>query len=235
MDYSSQLRINDLPDWLRHASTRTRDLPSYRLVIPDAKSVDDKRRSEGLNLTIGRHSESGIIEAFGTNNRRDENHGTIVQQILNVGRDEDPREFYEENPGRGTSKQLLHTDFRFWRSRVNGVPVIGPGGKITLFQDRNRVLVDIVVRKRGVVVPSTPRDVTLILESIRREYAGWERYIEIKAEFGYFELSKYQRQRLLRPVYLFVINMAKEDRPVVRWQTARVEFATKVSKTQSRA
>jgi hypothetical protein len=113
----------------------------------------------------------------------------------------------------------------YWLS-VNNVHPVGPGGRVTYYPRRH--LVEIVVRRRGKKLGGRWRKPPEVANRVAS-------YLEIddtpgtrlRAGFGYYEASKYEKQSLLRPVFLFLL-----DRPTVtegpRWRVSTVEAATEL-------
>jgi hypothetical protein len=114
-------------------------------------------------------------------------------------------------------------------SAIDDVPVIGPGGRVTVARSREGLDVDVVVRRRGRPIASSWRAPTEIAATI----AGLvpRERLSVQAAFGYLELSKYEVQRLLRPVFLFLCTGgggADEERASAapRWAFVVAEPAT---------
>ncbi len=109
-----------------------------------------------------------------------------------------------------------------------GLPVLGPGGMLTLFDDTRRIVGDLVVRRRGEEIsePGRWREPEEIAEPItaRFDRAG----VKLSAELGYFEASRFTEQRLLRPAYVVVIDRPQPAGEGPGWRTVVVEPATHV-------
>ena len=109
---------------------------------------------------------------------------------------------------------------------VDKMRPVGPGGRITYYPRRH--LVEIVVRRRGPRLGGHWRNPTDLANRVSN-------YLELddapgtrlRAGFGYYEASKYERQLLLRPVFLFLL-----DRPIAtegpRWRIATTVAATEL-------
>ena len=82
------------------------------------------------------------------------------------------------------------------------MPVIGPGGRVTVARAREGFDVDVVVRRRGEALASHWRAPTEIAETLLALTP--REGLAVRAALGYLELSKYEVQRLLRPVFLFL-------------------------------
>lgn len=106
--------------------------------------------------------------------------------------------------------------------------VIGPGGALTLFRRGEYLVGDLVVRQRIGVWPERggwrlPTDVAQRVRALR---TGSD--VELMVDFGYFEASKYERQELLRPAYLLVVDRPQPEELGAGWRTVLVEPATSV-------
>lgn len=108
------------------------------------------------------------------------------------------------------------------------LPVIGPGGRLTLF-DNGRELVGYLVARQKVEALNNPARWVPREEAIARVLARFELDdVDVRGEFGYFEASRLTEQVLLRPTYVFVLDRAQPDERGPGWRTAVVEPATEV-------
>ncbi|HYZ75440.1 MAG TPA: hypothetical protein VE641_20335, partial [Chthoniobacterales bacterium] len=92
----------------------------------------------------------------------------------------------------------------------DNIPVIGPGGRYFVYrnsapEDDYGFEIDLVVRKRLAPLASQWRQTAELFAAVNRQIAervADEDDLVISAAFGYFELSKYELQTLLRPAFL---------------------------------
>jgi hypothetical protein len=142
----------------------------------------------------------------------------------------DHREAFEwselDEEERGSPDNVPKAVSREYWLYVDKMRPVGPGGRITYYP--RRYLVEIVVRRRGPRLGGYWRSSTDLANRVSN-------YLELddapgtrlRAGFGYYEASKYERQLLLRPVFLFLL-----DRPTAtegpRWRVATTVAATEL-------
>jgi len=224
------IRLTDLGDWVSDAVTGWGDLPIYRLAAPnDLPALDltvESFRTAGLSVV--RRRDSGIIEARG----RSEDPRTLITPdflgiVLEASIREDPREYLPDFDDETLRALLPESQFISFRSGVEGgTQVIGPGGKVSIFRTATAVWVDVTVRKKVRAYSSRWRAPRSIYIPCQREFAPWREQIEVEPLAGYFELSKYETQLILRPAFVFIFSVAGDTENAVSWQTIRVEPAT---------
>ena len=88
---------------------------------------------------------------------------------------------------------------------------------------------DIVVRKRSVRITGQWRSTEQILRRLPSEVAAGQENIEISANFGYLELSKYEVQAWLRPAFMFVVRNVSTAEDRVPWAYSLAEPATQTT------
>jgi hypothetical protein len=246
MRHECSIRLIDLGDWVYDTATGWDDLPIYRLASPrDLFASDEiigKFREVGLTTTR-RRPDSGVIESWVTR----ENNTTVIsapliQMAIATAVSEDSREYQSDVEVNALGGTTSERQFISFHSRIksdipsdsrteSGTPVIGPGGKVSIFRTSTSTVVDITVRKRVGKLPSRWRRFQNIYRTYLREFAPWKKQIEVEPMLGYFELSKYEPQLFLRLAFVFIFSMtqnednANEDN-AVSWQTIRVEPAT---------
>lgn len=94
------------------------------------------------------------------------------------------------------------------------IPVIGPGGYVAVHDTEDGFQMDIVTRRRGQPISSKWRDSASVADEVYRgfEIDGWEiEADDIKVDFGYFELSKYEQQSILRPAVMAILDIAADE------------------------
>lgn len=107
------------------------------------------------------------------------------------------------------------------------LPAIGPGGRAVAFQRTGGIAADVVIRRRLRGVPGTWRWHYDILRRLWCDCPETPPAFRVRAAFGYFELSKYEPQHLLRPVFLFSLEQAQDENGRwPGWMTTLVEPAT---------
>lgn len=110
------------------------------------------------------------------------------------------------------------------------LPIIGPGGRVTVYKSSTHIQADLVVRLREKKLQSFWRTPAMIYESLHSSLlAGgpMEDIVNIFATVGYLELSKYETQHWLRPTFLFVVErMIDVGETHIEWQGTLAEAAT---------
>jgi hypothetical protein len=111
-----------------------------------------------------------------------------------------------------------------YESEVDGLGVMGPGGRVHFFDGGIRG-VDVVVRRRERKLDSTWRQPERIARRALDAVAGAPDNLRLQASFGYYEASKYEHQTVMRPAFAFLLGLdAGESTP--GWRTILVEPAT---------
>jgi hypothetical protein len=105
---------------------------------------------------------------------------------------------------------------------------IGPGGNAIAFYTGDAILADVTVRTRLDSIPGNWRQSADIMARLRCECpGGTPAGLDMQGAFGYFELTKYERQTLIRPVFLFSVTQPQAaDGQWPGWQITIVEPAT---------
>jgi hypothetical protein len=121
----------------------------------------------------------------------------------------------------------LETDVPSGSDAERRLPAIGPGGRAVAFERADGLAADVVIRRRRRWLPGSWRSGADIAARLHCACQGIPPDFRTRAAFGYFELSKYERQRLLRPVFLFSFGQRQdEDGRWPGWMTTVVEPAT---------
>jgi hypothetical protein len=108
----------------------------------------------------------------------------------------------------------------------NEEQVIGPGGRITIYRGNRWMEADLVLRRRVGELSSSWRRPEQIVARVLAEIAGEPEGIEVMCQFGYLEVSKYEAQEWLRPVFLLSFQNTGALEGQVSWQYSVVEPAT---------
>jgi hypothetical protein len=206
-------------DWI--ASWRG-SLPIYRLTLPEIEaSYANPRRVGALTASISRRPDSRILELWWPTR---EALPTLSEQLTVMATAEDPRTLVRVAE---TGSEVITAE---WQSRIAelDLPVIGPGGRIMIAREGNGTTAEIVIRKRDGHVISHWRSTDELMASLSRRItqcaSGAASIVE--AEFGYFELSKHERQEWLRPAIMLSIELTIASDQRVRWIETIVEPAT---------
>lgn len=182
--------------------------------------------------SVNRRFESGVFEiSF-------RGHPNVMRQSakewldyfsqirsLDEGRSFDRRTLFLADDA--THSEVVLADIRTGTSDVPGnLPVVGPGGRIILYQGAETIDADVVIRRRDVRIPARWRNPARVVRGLEQELADEPETVEIFAQFGYLELSKYEPQSLLRPAFIFVIQTSQVRENQLRWQYAIAQPAT---------
>lgn len=231
--------LSDLGDWVYDIATGWDDLAIYRLASPSDLLTTDTptiSRLRDIGIIATRRGDSGTIEGRTESvdlspNIRNRFRGVLLE----TGSREDERQYMPEFGEMNFEETGATRQFVSYRSRIDAdVPVIGPGGGISIFRTASSIWVDITVRKRLEKLPSRWRAFRKIYQPYKQEFAPWKKQIEVEPMLGYFELSKYEAQLFLRPAFVFIFSMPGEGDSIA-WQSVRVEPATSSKEIPLRA
>lgn len=124
--------------------------------------------------------------------------------------------------------QVVRADVRSFLPE-QGLPIIGPGGRVTIYDMGDHIQADVVVRNRTKAVQSQWREASEVNDAVRTKIAEqgpFRDVAKIYGTFGYFESSKYEAQQWLRPAFLFFIERILVEDARVQWQSTLAEPAT---------
>ena len=214
-----------LDEWLAERAT-SHPPPAYRVeepgdAVPSPHGIQaEALRSRGFELTetgprFGSASFVAFADAQDTEYLR-EACGSIDERHYSWSG------YGDEVEGPGPEGGVL----RSWMPH-SGLPVLGPGGGIQLIRAGERVYGSLTIRRRDGERESEswrlPGRLTDRLAAIQPE-------VDVFVELGYFEASARERQLLLRPVFMFLVehDPDPEDEFDVGWRSLVVEPATDV-------
>jgi hypothetical protein len=202
--------------------------PVFWSVDQDLERYEDLRRLRDYygNDNVRLRSESSALEIKLDGER---SFNSEIAEAIILGLDSRLIELQTERLPSGVSL-IVQTQVPQDRDNVTYLDAIGPGGKALLFETASRRAVDITVRRRGYAFEGRWRDRFEILHRLNCDCGNYyNRFPEfmVKAKFGYLELSKYESQTVLRPVFLFVITQDQGgDGSWPAWRSIFVEPAT---------
>jgi hypothetical protein len=111
-------------------------------------------------------------------------------------------------------------------TQLEGMNVIGPGGRLVLYEGERTSTAVVSVRGRTTGVPSEWRDAPSIAAIVEEAVDDSPRAgLRIRGAFGYYEASRYDRQEWLRPAFIFVLDQPKASEGP-RWRVAFTVPAT---------
>jgi hypothetical protein len=155
---------------------------------------------------ITRRPDSGVLEIH-IRGVREDRPGSFLEILLRSTRSmalrEDQRLFVETRPQRSST---ILFDLRSFLTQA--LPVLGPGGRVLVSRGIGEIDADVVVRKRNTEIVSKWVGEDLVLEPLRELISGYgdEEYVTVLPSFGYFELSKYEPQFVMRPAFVFMVQ-----------------------------
>jgi hypothetical protein len=147
----------------------------------------------------------------------------VLAELARLARAEDPRTF---TPVDVRQSAFVASELTSRVPDSSNLPVIGPGGRVTMFREGDRVEADIVVRKRRGAIKFEWRNPEVVIQRLRDLLSRERGAVEISAQFGYLELSKYEAQSLMRPAFSLVLEGFGSADFRVPWQMVLVEPAT---------
>jgi hypothetical protein len=218
------MRIENVREWLLKTCSERELPPIFSFERPRTFEEAETASFLERGLRPSRQNLSGTLEVRVVSTEfalfRDP-----LSSIVEVAHQEDPRRAILplQRPHEGSQFLVAHT-------RVESLPVIGPGGKILIQRSESSLTADITVRRRhlGAIPSENWIEPDAIYRSLLSEFAGYEDAIDIEATLGYFERSKYHVQYLLRPTFLFVIRPRDQGTAESRsvWETTHIVPAT---------
>lgn len=218
------MRLNEVATWLENVVSEPGAPPMFRVPTPAVQLARDQKRYSDPDMRVSRRSDSGVLEIrFEKNESR-----RVIDPALtaiSIAHEEDPeRKFLELRRDREGSQ------FQVSRTSIESLPVLGPGGRVIIRDSDAVFMADITVRSRDFkgVASEGWNDPGLVYQALTNEFGDYGRHLEMKPRLGYFELSKYDVQSLIRPVFMFLIQVRhKSPRGTyVAWETTRVLPAT---------
>jgi hypothetical protein len=208
---------------------RGQALPSYQLT--------DQREQRPpilkMDLSAMRRSDSGVLDfsipsriAATLNDVAGKRESRVVDIIRAVALGEDSRKLERVTEPSGSVAAELVSSIESTVVGRNNTSVVGPGGRAIVYRLMNGSLAsEVVVRRREGEVASQWKDIRDILRRLN-EISSHAEALTISATYGYFELSKYELQLLMRPVFIFVIDGHSAVSGAPDWRQTIVEPVT---------
>jgi hypothetical protein len=174
--------------------------PIFQLAAPEDRLIATHLNAAGLEPR--RHPVSGTLDIRLPKRENLEELRFPFEKVLSFADALDERAMFS------LRQELTETVRAEVDTLIDGLPVIGPGGRLTFYEGLNHIQVDIVLRKRTRPIPTAWRSPDDIAQEVRvkaQQQAAFDEGSKIAGMLGYFELSKYEFQTWLRPAYLFYI------------------------------
>jgi hypothetical protein len=204
--------------------------PIFRLEEPQKRQVLTDIHLGDFNFpyTASQRSDSGILEfQFPEADRLHDLRPDLAINIARYAEREFDRLFYSVETA---ASQVIVAEMQSRLSLPeNEEQVIGPGGRITVYRGNGTMEADLVTRRRVGELSSSWRRPEQIVARILAEVAGQPEGIEVMCQFGYLEVSKYEAQEWLRPVFLLSFQNKGELEGQVPFQYSVVEPGTTTS------
>jgi hypothetical protein len=226
------IEFGNLDQWILAKQQSGPPPSAYELVYPPPvqKLLEDPIASP-LKSVLRLRSDSGVLEfdvrALPEGRRFGEEIMAFSVAIANAL---DRRDAYVwaglDQEERGSLADVPKAvSMEYWFS-IDGIRPVGPGGRITYYPQRHSV--EIVVRRRG----SGLRGQWCKAADLANRVSN---YLELdgvpdarlRGAFGYYEGSKYERQLLLRPAFVFLLDRPKATEGP-RWRVATTVAATEL-------
>jgi hypothetical protein len=226
----TELKVGEIADWIGQQNQRTPPV-IFKLEFDAPRVLLDSYmppafRADGMRLQ--HRTDSGTVELRLPKPRgyaaRAES-ASVEAALSLAGRIDEGRRFASA-PFEAT--EVIRADVRSFLPEQE-LPIVGPGGRVTLYDMGDHIQADVIVRNRASAVKSRWREPPEVSEALRAKLAeqGPSRDIaKIYATLGYFELSKYEAQRWLRPVFLLFVERILVEDARVQWQSTLAEPAT---------
>ncbi len=203
--------------------------PLFRLA--ERLDVPIPQRIHRAGTLINRRSDSGVIEIKTPGIRLSamaESAATLEQTIIQVAAFEDQRTLQANAIAAAIGKQGRVQTLVNLPENNRAVAVLGPGGAIIGSDGADGLEIAVVIRHREQSLPSTWRKPEAVIEELFTGFGIPGSDIspsDVRLRFGYFELSKYDRQSTMRPVFLAVLDL-KADETGVPYRFVAVAAAT---------
>ena len=194
-----------LPYWISQMTVFFDSPMILQVGAPEAGVVNQV--SNPTNIYFRHHSASGTLDV-----RLDQSETHALRQslqtILSLAAAIDP-----QRRMLSSSQGITDTIGADIATTIDGWPMVGPGGRITFYDCRDHIDVDLVVRKRIKPILSSWRSPEEIAEDLRIKASRQATLGEsstIYGTLGYFELSKFEAQSWLRPAFLFYVTRSAD-------------------------
>lgn len=220
-------RLTEVRAWIA-ATEKSEVPPIYRLTDPDQLKSSGIHHFEKSFLPFAestRQTDSGILEIvfFDPKQYLDNPTGNLFASLTKIADSEDRRSFSRLDT---RPSDVVLGEMRSRVTDTTNLPVIGPGGRISVYREQQRIEADIVVRHRQRPVKSEWRDPEPVVRRLGAQILRERADVKITAQFGYLELSKYERQLWMRPAFIFVLEGSSSAEYRVPWQAVIAEPAT---------
>jgi len=201
---------------------RTRRQPPVFWWLKSGWSEEVEQGLANQNIVFRRRPESGVLEIV--KGEREVN----IERLIATLRAEEVRQYsFNNEAGCSGVERIIETKVPESLDSNEYLPVLGAGGRIIFFQTDRGVGAELTIRRRLEPEEARWRDPAEIISRFRWEYQISRPMPRLRAGFGYFELSKYEFQRLMRPVFIFSLEQSQdEERHLPGWRTTIVEPAT---------
>lgn len=223
------IEISKLELWIKEKQSSCPPPTSYELIYPSPlQALLQNPAVEPVKKFLDLEPRSGTVR-FDVSALRSARHDEEVMTfaLALAGALDRRRAFFwtglnpEELGGPAGTPKIVAMEYWF---EVDGMRPVGPGGRISYYPRRQSV--EILLRRRGSQLGGSWRNSRELANCVA-SYLEVDQIpsVRLRGAFGYYEGSRYQRQTVLRPVFLFLL-----DRPTVaegpRWRVATTLAAT---------
>lgn len=198
--YWADLDLRQTGDWAAEQMGSV-PLPPSVLFGPPALQV------QAAQEILARRGWAGDISPAGTvRMSADGTAGQVWEDGLGYLFSNDLHREVDEQPEWRPDEQPPEFVRRLALSRIEGLPSIGPGGRLTLFEFPSGAFLDVTVRPRARLVAAAGwRDPGYVEDAVAA-MIGELRDYRLRGAFGYSEPSAYEVARLTRPSFVFVLD-----------------------------
>jgi hypothetical protein len=218
------MRLDEIRKWLNTAMAEREMPPIFEVQPPEFHAENDRKRFSDIDVRVNRRRDSGVLEIrFNrTEGRRVVN---LAQTAMAIARDEDPERNFSE-------LRRVHEESQFLVSKtlIRSLPVLGPGGQVLIQDSGTAFMADITIRRRHLkgIASEEWNAPEFLYRSLTVEFGDYPDNVDIQAQLGYCELSKYDDQSFIRPVFMFLVrsHSAPSEKSYAAWETVRFQPAT---------
>jgi hypothetical protein len=206
--------------------------PVFWNLAPFGEVTAQETELVARGFAVRRRSESHTLEIEFTGLERLDEEGTNLLRAVAVA--EDQRELFPaELPLRSGVTLEFGTQVPVRPVipvppvTAESIPVVGPGGRAVVYTTTRGFSGDLTIRRRLNSSPGFWRAPNEIVARLKCDCPGSPSHVYLRMAFGYFELSKYELQSIMRPVFVFSVEQPQDiEGRWPGWQLTIVEPAT---------
>lgn len=191
-------------EWVGHMMQR--ELPSaYSIAPPSELGERALHGLEALGLTGDVEMSSGSVRITQISGAQAE----LIESALALADILDPGRVWVDARAAGPGELPEFVQEERW-SRVDYLPVLGPGGRIIVSRLGSELDADVVCRTRMDNLGGQWRRPEQIAAAVRVMMAGAPFDASLRADFGYSEPGRYTECTVLRPYFVFLLERPQD-------------------------